>query len=143
MSIKVNEYEFPKDLYYSEDHLWVRVLPDGIAVIGIDDFGAKKAGEIEFVEVSSEVGSHVKKGELLIILESGKWVGRLKSPVSGEIIEINSKVIEEDPTLINKDPYGEGWLVKIKLENLDEIKNLIHGEDAIKQWIKKEIEKYG
>ncbi len=139
--MKVEKYEFPEDLYYhEEDHLWVKILEENTVLIGVDDFGAKEAGELDFVELPSE-GEEYQRGEVFATMESGKWVGRLRAPVSGEILEVNEKV-DEDPTLINKDPYGEGWLVKMRATNLaEDIKTLIPGSDAerITAWIKREI----
>lgn len=140
--VRVDEYELPDDLYYNEDHLWVRILPNNRVMIGLDDFGAKMAGDIDFVELP-EPGTRIEKGQALVTLESGKWVGRLRSPLTGVIEEINEKVLDEDPRLINRDPYGEGWLVILRPEKLEEeLKTLIHGREKIEEWLRKEIEKY-
>lgn len=137
----MDKYEFPEDLYYhEEDHLWVKVLEDKKVLIGVDDFGAKEAGELDFVELPSE-GEEYNQGDVFATIESGKWVGRLRAPVGGKILKVNEKV-DEDPTLINKDPYGEGWLVIMEPRNLDEdLKALIPGSDheRIKSWIEREI----
>ena len=74
-------------------------------------------------------------------MESGKWLGKIYAPVNAELIEINEE-LELDPTLINEDSYGEGWMYKIKPDNMDDINNLIHGSEALEKWMAEEIEKY-
>ncbi len=137
----VEKYKFPEDLYYHrEDHLWVKVIEDNRVMIGVDDFGAKEAGELDFVELPEE-GEEFKRGDVFATMESGKWVGRLRAPVEGVIIKVNSKV-DEDPTIINRDPYGDGWLVVMEAKNLDEdLGTLIHGKnkEEIENWIRREI----
>ena len=139
--MRVENYEFLEDLFYhEEDHLWVKKIDEKTVLIGIDDFGAKEAGELDFIELP-EMGEEFERGEVFATIESGKWVGRLRAPVSGRIIEVNRRV-EDEPTLANKDPYGEGWLVKMEAKNLEEdLKTLIPGSDAerIENWIRKEI----
>ena len=109
---KIGEYEFPDDLYYTKEHVWARV--DGtVATIGISHFGQALSGEIVFVEVPM-VGRKVTMNEPFMSMESGKWVGRVKSPVSGKIVEANGE-IEWESTLVNQEPYGKGWLAKIEM----------------------------
>ncbi len=138
--MKVDKYEFPEDLYYhEEDHLWVKIIDENKVLIGVDDFGAKEAGEIDFVDLPT-VGDEFSKGEVMATIESGKWVGRLRAPVSGKILEVNEK-LDDEPSLVNKDPYGEGWLLKMEAYNLEEdLKDLISGKDTnrIKEWIERE-----
>jgi glycine cleavage system H protein len=118
----IDKYEFPDDLYYTEEHVWARV-EDNVATIGVSDFGQELAGEIVYVEVPM-VGREVKQGEPFMSMESGKWVGRVKSPVSGKIAETNED-IEWESTLVNEDPYGQGWLAKIEASDLSELDNLL------------------
>jgi glycine cleavage system H protein len=128
-------YDMPDDL-----HAWARVEDDGMVRIGMNDFYQKLAGETTYADLPFE-GDEVEQGETAGKIQSSKWVGKFCSPVSGEIIEINSK-LEDDPTLINSDPYGEGWIMKVKPSNLDEeLKGLIKGSDvdAVKKWL--EVEK--
>ncbi len=134
--VKIGEYDMPEDLYYHKRHMWVRVEEDGNARIGINDFTQKMAGDIVYVDVPP-------KGDVLTqdldygTLESGKWVGKVVSPISGEVIEENEAVID-DPTLVNRDPYGDGWIAVVKPSNLEsELKNLLHGS-AVDGWLKKE-----
>ena len=139
--MKVEKYEFPEDLYYHrEDHLWVKIIEDNRVRIGVDDFGAKEAGELDFVELPEE-GDEFERGDVFATMESGKWVGRLRAPVGGTIVEVNSKV-DEDPTIINRDPYGEGWLVVMETKSLEEdLKTLLSGKNSeeIENWIRREM----
>ena len=122
---KIDQYEFPDELYYTEEHVWARV-EDKVATIGVSHFGQELAGEIVYVEVPM-VGREVKQGEPFMSMESGKWVGRVKSPVSGKIVEANEE-IEWESTLVNEDPYGQGWLAKIEMDDAGELDNLLKAD---------------
>jgi glycine cleavage system H protein len=138
--MKIQEYELPDDLYYEKNHYWARVEGD-LVVMGATDFTQKLAGEFVYVELPYE-GDKVEQGKPFATIESGKWTGRIYAPVSGEIVEVNED-LEDDYTLINQEPYGEGWIVKIKPSNLDaELKNLLHEKGEVEEWIKKEIEQH-
>lgn len=113
---------FPEDLKYTKDHEWVRVEGD-VATVGISDFAQSELGDIVFVEIET-VGEELEKEEVFGSVEAVKTVSDLFMPVSGEILEMNEK-IEENPEIINEDPYGEGWMVKIKLSNPDEVEDLL------------------
>jgi len=132
----IKGYNMPDELYYNRDHSWARV--DGTKVtIGMDDFFQKEAGDIVFVDLPDEE-DEVEQAEVCGKIQSRKWIGKLVSPVSGEIVEINEE-IEEDTSLINSDPYGEGWILVIEAENLDEeLVNLLQG-DALASFIEEEI----
>jgi len=133
-SVTVN---LPDDLYYHNDHCWVRV-ENGKARIGFDDFGQATAGKILFVRLKPE-GKTIEAGKSFGSIETGKWVGPLRAPISGTIVEVNPEV-KKKPTIINEDPYGDGWLIVVEPTNLEpELANLVTG-DAIKAWIDKEIE---
>nr|MDO8076524.1 glycine cleavage system protein H [Candidatus Freyarchaeota archaeon] len=133
-SVTVN---LPDDLYYHNDHCWVRV-ENGKARIGFDDFGQATAGKILFVRLKPQ-GKTIEAGKSFGSIETGKWVGPLRAPISGTIVEVNPEV-KKKPTIINEDPYGDGWLIVVEPTNLEpELANLITG-DAIKTWIDKEIE---
>ena len=114
----IDQYEFPDELYYDKEHVWARVEGNTVT-IGMSQFGQELAGEIVYVEVP-RVGRTVSQGEAFMSMESGKWVGRVKSPISGEIAEANEE-IEWESTLVNEDPYGEGWLAKIEAGDLGEL----------------------
>jgi glycine cleavage system H protein len=107
----------PDDLKYSREHEWVRI-EGAEAVIGITDFAADELGDIVFLELP-EAGEMVQTGEPLGTIETVKAVEELYSPVSGEVIESNSD-LSETPEKVNADPYGEGWMVRIRIAALDE-----------------------
>jgi glycine cleavage system H protein len=121
MSNKVIE-----NLYYTKSDEWLKI-EDGIGTIGITDYAQDQLGDIVYLE-KKDKGKRVKQGENLTTIESVKAVSDVKTPVSGEVIESNIKVIE-DASVINKDPYGEGWIAKIKIENKDELKNLMSAQE--------------
>ena len=136
--VKIDGNDFPEDLYYHRDHMWVKI--DGEkARVGYNDWAQEAAGKL--VNLSTrKVGRSAKAGKTLGTVESGKWVGPLKAPVSGEILEINEEVTK-NPSLINEDPYGKGWVAIIAAENLDSEKGeLIPGSDAatLESWLKEE-----
>ncbi len=136
--VEIDGYNLPDDLYYTKDHTWARVEDNGNVTVGMDAFGAKSAGNIEFIDLPME-DDEIDCGEAFGSLESAKWVGGLLMPVGGTVVEVNES-IEDELGLIAKDPYGEGWLIKIKPSNLnDDLKTLIHGAD-VAVWLKKEIE---
>ena len=143
--VVLDGYEFPEDLYYTPEdgvgNSWARIESDGSVTVGIDDFFQKTAKNIRYVDLPFE-GDKVEQGKAFATLESEKWVGQVTAPVSGEVLAVNNEVLEQ-PKLINEDPYGKGWLIKIKPEKLDEeIKNLIHGLEGIQQLYRKSVEKY-
>jgi glycine cleavage system H protein len=110
--MRIDGFDFPDNLWYDKEHNWARV--DGkLAVLGMSDFGQDLAGEIVYAEVP-RVGRDITQGEPFMSLESGKWVGRIKAIVSGQIVEANEE-IEWESTIINEDPYGEGWFAKVEL----------------------------
>ena len=136
----IDSFEFPDDLYYAVDHIWTRVEGD-VATIGVTQFGQDLAGDIVYVELP-RVGRDVTKDEPFMSMESGKWVGRVKAMVSGKIAESNEE-IEWESTVINEDPYGGGWLVKIEAADLSELDGLLRPTDpTFAELIAAEREKY-
>ncbi len=115
----------PSNLKYSKDHEWVRVEGD-IAVIGITDFAQSELGEIVFVEVET-VGETMDAGEVFGSVEAVKTVSDLLLPVSGEIVEFNEQ-LEDAPELVNDDPYGEGWMIKVAMSDKAELDELLDAE---------------
>lgn len=105
----------PSDLKYTKEHEWIRNNGDGTATVGITDFAQGELGDIVFVDISS-VGDHVNQDDSFGTIEAVKTVSELYMPVSGKIVEFNSE-LENDPELVNNDPYGEGWLVKIEMSD--------------------------
>ena len=138
--IKIDEFELLGDLHYDpKDHLWAKI-ENGNVRVGLDMFGQKAAGTAAYIKLLPP-GREVKKGRAFGSLEAGKYIGPLKSPVNGKILEVNEKVLS-NPTLVNTDPYGEGWFVVIEPSNLDGLNDLIHGEENIRAWLEKEIREY-
>ena len=135
---KVEDYNMPDELYYHKEHMWARVEEDKVKV-GLTDFSQELAGEISYIEMPEE-GDEVKQDDVVGSYETGKWLGKIYAPVSGEIINMNEDA-EDDPTLINKDPYGEGWIFEMKMSNSAELNNLMKGEKAV-EWLKGEIAKH-
>lgn len=121
----------PDDLKYSVDNnVWARVESDGTVTVGMTSYAASLAGQIVSF-TPKKVGKDVKKDKSCATVESGKWVGPAKSPVSGEVAAVNDAVAAK-PGLINQDPYGEGWLVRIKPEDLGaDVTNLVTGAAAL------------
>jgi glycine cleavage system H protein len=137
--MEIEGYNFPDDLLYDKEHSWARIEGD-TATIGLSDFGQDLAGEIVYAEVP-RVGRDIKQGEPFMSIESGKWVGRINAIVSGTITEANEE-IEWESTLINEDPYGEGWFAKVELAG--EPDGLLKASDPeFAQLIADEKEKYG
>jgi glycine cleavage system H protein len=114
----------PQELKYTKDHEWVKIEGD-TATIGITDFEQKKLGDIVYVEIESE-GEDLATGEVFGTVEAVKTVSDLFMPVSGEVIEINS-ALEANPEIVNSDPYGEGWMIKVKVS--DEGTELMSADD--------------
>jgi glycine cleavage system H protein len=136
--MKVDEYDFPDELYYHKEHCWAKVDGD-IVVIGVTDFTQKLAGTIKRVATLEE-DDEVNQDKPYGTINSGKWTGKLYSPVSGEITEVNED-LEDEPKLCNDAPYGDGWIVKISPSNLEaELKNLMKPGPEFETWYKKEIE---
>ena len=136
--VEIEGYKLPDELYYTKDHIWARIEENGSVTVGLDAYGTKAAGNIEFIDLPME-DDEFEAGEAFGSLESAKWVGGLKMPVTGTITGVN-EAIEDDFDVLKEDPYVEGWLIKIKPTNLkDDLKGLVHGLDVC-PWIKKEIE---
>ncbi len=119
----------PSNLKYSKDHEWVRVEGD-VAVIGITDFAQGQLGDSVFVDIQTE-GETLAQGEVFGAIEAVKTVSDALMPVSGEIVEVNP-TIEGAPDKVNKDPYGEGWMIKVKMSNPSEVDGLMSADDYAK-----------
>jgi len=137
--MQIEGYNMPDDLYYEENHFWVK--PEGdILIMGMDDFAQTMAGEIVYIQLPDE-GKKLKKGKKFAKIESGKWLGKVYAPVNGELIAVNEE-LEDNPGLINDDCYGKGWMFKIKPDDMSELEQLIHGSEAVEKWLQADIEKY-
>ena len=117
---------FPKELKYSKDHEWLRIDQD-IGYIGITEFAQRELGDIVFVDVDTE-GEKLEKEEVFGSIEAVKTVSDLFMPISGEVIEVNTK-LDESPELVNSDPYGDGWIVKIRINSVSESNELLSNSD--------------
>jgi len=115
-----------ENLYYTKSDEWFKV-EDDIGIIGITDYAQDQLGDIVYLE-KVKIDKKLKHGENLTTIESVKAVSDVNAPVAGEIIEVNEKLLD-DASIINKDPYGEGWIAKIKIENKDELKNLMSAQE--------------
>ena len=111
-----------KNLKYTKDHEWVRVEGD-IAYVGITDFAQGELGDIVYVEIET-INEEIKMGDVFGTVEAVKTVSDLFMPISGEVIELNEK-LESEPELVNSDPYGDGWMVKIKFDNISQLDELL------------------
>jgi glycine cleavage system H protein len=119
----------PEELKYSNDHEWIRIDGDN-ATIGITDFAQSQLGDIVYVEVES-VDESLGQGEIFGTIEAVKTVTDLKLPVDAEIIEFN-KNLEDNPDIINSDPYGEGWIIKVKIKEQQQLENLLTANEYSK-----------
>ncbi len=136
---EIEGYEFPDDLYYHKEHLWVRVEYKKVR-IGMTSFAQESAGDIVYVDLPFE-GDEVTKDEPFGKVQSAKWIGDLYAPISGEVISIN-EVLDRKPTLINESPYESGWIILIKPSGLDEeLKDLMTYDNGLEEWLKAEIER--
>lgn len=123
--------EFPKELRYSKDHEWLKV--DGnIAYIGITEFAQGELGDIVFVDVDTE-GEMLEKEEVFGSIEAVKTVSDLFMPISGEVLEFNNR-LEDEPELINSDPYGDAWIIKISVSDISEL-DLLLDADSYKELV--------
>lgn len=117
----------PKELKYTKEHEWIRDNGDGTATVGITDFAQGELGDIVFVELE-EVGFEFEMDESFGTVEAVKTVSELYAPVSGEISETNDK-LQDAPELVNEDPYGDGWMVKLKVNDASEMDSLMTAEE--------------
>ncbi|MBO9672496.1 MAG: glycine cleavage system protein GcvH [Sphingobacteriaceae bacterium] len=116
---------FPSELKYTKDHEWVRVEGNE-AYIGVTDFAQRELGDIVYVDINT-VGSEVAKEEVFGTVEAVKTVSDLYMPVTGTVLEVNAE-LNDNPELVNSDPYGEGWMVKVSLADLAELESLLTAE---------------
>ena len=114
--------KFPENLKYSKDHEWILVDGD-TATVGITDFAQEELGDIVFIDITTE-GETVEQGEVFGSVEAVKTVSDLMMPVTGEVLEVNEK-LEDAPELVNKEPFEGGWIIKISLQNPEEVDALM------------------
>ena len=114
---------FPSELKYTKDHEWIKLIDGNIALIGITDFAQQELGDIVYVDVAS-IGKSLNAEEVFGTVEAVKTVSDLFLPVTGKILELNS-TLEKQPELVNTDPYGKGWMVKLEVANVADIDGLM------------------
>lgn len=117
---------FPAELKYTKDHEWVR-LEGNTAYIGITDFAQRELGDIVYVDINT-VGKSVNKEEVFGTVEAVKTVSDLYMPLSGEVLEVNAQ-LDANPELVNSDPYGDGWMVKVNVANTADFDTLLSADD--------------
>jgi glycine cleavage system H protein len=130
---EINGCNIPEELYYlaGDKLVWARFEADGTVTAGVPDPGQAIAGKVMAV-TAKKLGRTIERGKSMGTLESGKWVGPIPAPVSGEIIAIN-EAVTANPTLVNSDPYGEGWIVRLQPSDLEgEKADLVTGQAAVK-----------
>jgi glycine cleavage system H protein len=115
----------PVNLLYTKDHEWLRI-EGNMAYVGVTDFAQGELGDVVFIEIET-LGETLKKEEVFGTIEAVKTVSDMFMPVSGEILEVNN-ALEESPDVVNKDPYGKGWMVKIRIVNPSEVTDLLSPE---------------
>ncbi len=136
----IDGYNMPDELYYDTHHFWIRVEGDEI-VMGMNDFAEKLAGQIVFVQLPFE-GKAITSGKKFAKIESGKWLGTVYGPMDGEVTAVNEE-LESDPSLINADCYGKGWMYKIKPSDMGQLSTLMRpGNADFEAWLKEDIQKY-
>ncbi|QKG79071.1 glycine cleavage system protein GcvH [Tenuifilum thalassicum] len=116
----------PSNLKYTKDHEWIKDEGNGLATVGVTDFAQTQLGDIVFVEIETQ-GETLDKEEVFGTIEAVKTVSDMFMPVSGEVVEVNP-VLADQPDIVNKDPYGEGWMIKIKMTNPDELNELLSAD---------------
>jgi glycine cleavage system H protein len=117
----------PSDLKYTKEHEWIKDNGDGTATIGITEFAQGELGDIVFVELE-EVGFDFSQDDSFGTVEAVKTVSELFAPVDGEIVEINEE-LEDNPELVNDDPFGDGWMIKIKLADASQLEDLLSADE--------------
>lgn len=130
----INACQIPEDLYYDIPmHVWVRLEEDGTAVLGMTDPAQTRSGRLLRISIK-KVGKQLVRGKTAAVPESSKWLGPFPTPLSGEVVEINDKVVR-NPNLINRDLYGEGWIVRLRPTNLEEeLPLLVTGDEAVDRY---------
>lgn len=119
--------DFPTNLKYTKEHEWIKVEDGGTALIGITDFAQEELGEIVYVEVDTE-GENLSKDDVFGTVEAVKTTSDLFMPVSGKVVEFNAAIKEgegDDPTLVNSDPYGQGWIIRVEMSDPSELDSLL------------------
>ena len=118
--------EVPEKLKYSKDHEWVKI-EDGVGLIGVTDYAQSELGDIIYLDITASIGIDVKIGDAVGSIEAVKTVTDVYSPISGRLIDVNL-IINDNPSLVNEDPYGEGWVLKIEPSDIKELDELLDAD---------------
>ena len=139
---EINQYPFPQDRAYDrENHMWSLTESDSARVtVGIDVLGLESLGDLAYVTLCTP-GTIVKKGDSLGTLEAAKMTGDIIAPISGRVVEVNNAATS-DPAVVNNDPYGQGWLVKVEPTNFDDDSAQLVSGDGIGPWVEAELDRY-
>jgi glycine cleavage system H protein len=137
--MEIQGYDLPDDLYYTKDHAWVRVEGARIRV-GITDVMQGLAGAISFIRVPRE-GKNFADGKTLASLQSGKWAGRIATPMAGTVVEANRQ-LATDPGVLNSSPYGDGWIAVMTPDDLATGLQALLSEGSVEPWLLKELEEH-
>ena len=136
---EIKGYNMPDDLYYHEEGAWVKVEGD-LVRIGLNDQFQQAAGDIVYIDLPFE-DDEIQQGDSFGKVQSSKWIGKLIAPLGGTITEVNYE-LDSDSTIINKDPYGDGWVIVVEPADLEaELESLSHGVEAVTKYIDDQIEK--
>lgn len=135
--MQIEGYNIPEDFLYDMNNYWIKVNNDE-AIIGISAYGQSTIGDVLYVDTIDK-GNYIKKLEDAGSVEAGKWVGRITAPISGTILEKNTAVIKE-PGLLNTDPYGKGWILRLQIEEKNELKELMDAK-AYAKWVQEQVAK--
>ena len=135
--MQVEGYNIPEDFFYDTNNYWIKVNNDE-AIIGISAYGQSTIGDVLYVDTIDK-GNYIKKLEDAGSVEAGKWVGRIIVPISGTILEKNGAVIKE-PGLLNSDPYGKGWILRLQINEKSELNELMDAK-AYAKWVQEQVAK--
>jgi glycine cleavage system H protein len=137
------ELNFPEDVLYSPELLWVSTEPENRLRLGISDLGVKAVKTLLYIRIKSRAGNQVKKGDLIGMVETSKMVWQIISPVSGVVVAVNGELLQGNPYALQHDPYGEGWLLQLERtsETEGELPQLLRGGEAeTKKWIAERVQ---
>ncbi len=123
-----DETNVPLDLHFIDEHTWV-LLDDNTGTIGLSDYAQKELSEIVYIDLP-EIGFEVSQGSPFGTIEAMKTVSELIAPLSGKVIEVN-ETLEDDPGIVNRDPYGEGWMIKIRIHDSEQIENIFDPQEYL------------
>jgi glycine cleavage system H protein len=134
------QFDFKLDRFYNSNHLWMKKGDNGHVTVGMDELGLDSLGELAYLTLPSQ-GTLVEMGKAMGSMEAAKMTGELIAPVSGIVIEKNDRVLQ-NPLLVNEEPYGNGWLIKIEPTNWEEDSEAMVSGDKLPDWVEQEIERF-